>query len=78
MTSYIGMTNLRYMPFDSVDFGFGGPEILGFDYFSRDGMSRLLPNKQDGGVDLYLNYMDANFQVFCQLNEVKMFADVIY
>ncbi|KAI7832920.1 transferase family-domain-containing protein [Kickxella alabastrina] len=78
MTSYIGMTNLRYMPFDSVDFGFGQPVFLGLDYFQKQGISRLLPNKQDGGVDLYLNYMDANFKVFCQLDEVKMLADVIY
>ncbi|KAJ1895676.1 hypothetical protein LPJ66_004449 [Kickxella alabastrina] len=77
-SSYIGMTNLRYMPYYSVDFGFGGPIFLGLDYFQTDGMSRLLLNKQDGGLDLYLNYSDAHFEVFRQLDDIKMFADIIY
>ncbi|KAJ1718169.1 hypothetical protein LPJ61_006785, partial [Coemansia biformis] len=40
-TSYVGLTNLRYMPLHSLDFGAGGPEILSCDHYIREGMLRL-------------------------------------
>ncbi|KAJ1881720.1 hypothetical protein LPJ66_011273 [Kickxella alabastrina] len=77
-SSYIGMTNLRYMPFYTLDFGYGEPSVLGFDYFQMEGTVRLLPNKQDDGLDLYLTFHDAHFDELCQLEDIKTFANVIY
>ncbi|KAJ1800637.1 hypothetical protein LPJ56_006476 [Coemansia sp. RSA 2599] len=78
MTSFVGMTNVRYMPFYTIDFGYGKPSILGFDYFMREGMARVLPNCQDGGVDVVLNYRDEFFQKLCELDDMKKYADIIY
>ncbi|KAI7824571.1 transferase [Kickxella alabastrina] len=77
-SSYISMTNLRYMPFYTLDFGYGEPSVLGFDYFQMEGTVRLLPNKQDDGLDLYLTFHDAHFDELCQLEDIKLFANVIY
>ncbi|KAJ2784061.1 hypothetical protein GGI15_002382 [Coemansia interrupta] len=78
LSSYVGMTNLRYMPFDTVDFGYGGPGVLAFDYYMKDGMIRIIPNKQDEGVDLVLNFRDAHFEEMCKLDDIKKYANVIY
>ncbi|KAJ2601847.1 hypothetical protein GGF40_001100 [Coemansia sp. RSA 1286] len=77
-SSYVGMTNVRYMPFYTIDFGYGKPGILGFDYYMREGMIRVLPNSQDGGVDLVVNFRDEFFEKLCNLEDVKKYADVIY
>ncbi|KAJ2721855.1 hypothetical protein GGI07_003692 [Coemansia sp. Benny D115] len=77
-SAYFGLSNVRYMPFHTIDFGYGVPRILSFDYFTKDGLARLLPNFQDGGVDLFLNYRDENFEVLCQLEDIAKYADVIY
>ncbi|KAJ2903569.1 hypothetical protein GGI21_004417, partial [Coemansia aciculifera] len=60
-TSYFGFTALRYFSFRTIDFGFGSPAILSFDYFVKEGMCRQYPNFQDGGIDLVFNYPDDNF-----------------
>ncbi|KAJ2078860.1 hypothetical protein H4R24_004176, partial [Coemansia sp. RSA 988] len=57
-TSYVGLSNLRYMSLYTIDFGYGGPELLSCDYYIQDGMMRIYPNKQDGGIDLVMNYND--------------------
>ncbi|KAJ2491353.1 hypothetical protein IWW37_002342 [Coemansia sp. RSA 2050] len=77
-TSYLGLTALRYMPFRTLDFGFGGPEILSFDYYVKEGMARMYPNYQDGGIDLIFNYPDANFECLRQDADLAKYADFIY
>ncbi|KAJ2818853.1 hypothetical protein FBU31_005732 [Coemansia sp. 'formosensis'] len=77
-TSYFGLTSLRYLPFRTIDFGFGAPEILSFDYFVKEGMVRMYPNYQDGGVDLILNYPDVNFECLKQDADLAKYADIIY
>ncbi|KAJ2459484.1 hypothetical protein GGF42_001437 [Coemansia sp. RSA 2424] len=77
-TSYFGLTALRYMPFRTVDFGFGSPAILSFDYFIMEGMSRMYPNYQDGGIDLVFNYLDANFEHLKRDADLTKYADIIY
>ncbi|KAJ2742424.1 hypothetical protein GGI20_004499 [Coemansia sp. BCRC 34301] len=77
-TSYFGLTVLRYMPFRTIDFGFGPPAILSFDYFAKEGMSRMYPNYQDGGIDLVLNYPDANFEHLKHDGDLAKYANVIY
>ncbi|KAJ2372194.1 hypothetical protein IW150_004235, partial [Coemansia sp. RSA 2607] len=78
LSSYVGMTSVRYMPFYTVDFGYGAPEILAFDYYMKEGMIRALPNKQDGGVDLVFNFRDSHFEELCKFDDIKKYADVIY
>ncbi|KAJ2854656.1 hypothetical protein J3B02_002565, partial [Coemansia erecta] len=70
-SSFAGMTNVRYMPFYTIDFGYGKPSVLGFDYFMREGMIRVLPNSQDGGVDLVINFRDEFFEKLCGLEDIK-------
>ncbi|KAJ2808804.1 hypothetical protein H4R20_000624 [Coemansia guatemalensis] len=77
-TSYVGLTNLRYMPLYTIDFGYGGPELLSCDYYIRDGMMRIYPNKQDGGIDLVMNYNDKLFQHLDESSDLLQYADVIY
>ncbi|KAJ2710175.1 hypothetical protein H4R19_003878, partial [Coemansia spiralis] len=61
-TAYVGLTNVRYLPLYSLDYGWGGPDILSCDYFIQEGMMRLYANKQDGGIDVILNYPDRCFE----------------
>ncbi|KAJ2463410.1 hypothetical protein GGI03_003866 [Coemansia sp. RSA 2337] len=77
-TSYFGLSALRYMPFRTIDFGFGQPEVLSFDYYVKEGMARLYPNYQDGGVDLIFNYPDANFEYLKQDEDLAKYADFIF
>ncbi|KAJ2416585.1 hypothetical protein GGI10_000849 [Coemansia sp. RSA 2530] len=77
-TSYLGLSSLRYMPFHALDFGFGGPEILSFDYYVKEGMARMYPNYQDGGIDLIFNYPDANFEYLRQDADLAKYADFIF
>ncbi|KAJ2878069.1 hypothetical protein H4R27_005962 [Coemansia aciculifera] len=77
-TSYFGLTALRYMPFRTVDLGFGPPEVLSFDYYVKEGMARMYPNYQDGGIDLIFNYPDANFEYLKQDVDLARYADFIY
>ncbi|KAJ2742425.1 hypothetical protein GGI20_004500 [Coemansia sp. BCRC 34301] len=77
-TSHFGLTVLRYMPFRTIDFGFGPPAILSFDYFAKEGMSRMYPNYQDGGVDLVLNYTEANFNHLKCDEDLSKYAKFIY
>ncbi|KAJ2381131.1 hypothetical protein H4S02_006353 [Coemansia sp. RSA 2611] len=77
-TSYLGLSALRYMPFHALDFGFGGPEILSFDYYVKEGMARMYPNYQDGGIDLIFNYPDANFEYLRQDADLAKYADFIF
>ncbi|KAJ1998118.1 hypothetical protein GGI04_005142 [Coemansia thaxteri] len=77
-TTYFGLSNVRYMPFATIDFGFGSPEILSFDYFVKEGMARMYPNLQDGGVDMILNYPDANFAKLRQHEDLAKYADFIF
>ncbi|KAJ1943514.1 hypothetical protein FBU59_002887 [Linderina macrospora] len=75
--AHIFATNLRYIPFHKADFGTGGPDIISFFYFSREGMLRINPNRQDGGLDLFLNYADANFDKL-RNSELMEYADVVF
>ncbi|KAJ1935245.1 hypothetical protein FBU59_005450 [Linderina macrospora] len=77
-TAYIGTSNLRYMPFHKVDFGTGGPDIISFFYVNREGMIRINPNRQDGGLDLFMNYADANFDKLRNVEELMEYADVVF
>ncbi|KAJ1646376.1 hypothetical protein LPJ64_002121 [Coemansia asiatica] len=77
-SSYLCITSMRYMPIQSIDFGYGKPCITAMDYFFKEGMAHLLANQQDGGVDLYLNYSDKNFKALCQLKDIKKYANIIY
>ncbi|KAJ2309062.1 hypothetical protein IWW55_000033 [Coemansia sp. RSA 2706] len=77
-SSYVGLTNLRYMPLYSIDFGYGGPEILSCDYFTGEGMSRIYANKQDGGIDLVINIKDNMFEYLKTSEELLKYADVIF
>ncbi|KAJ1719465.1 hypothetical protein LPJ53_005779 [Coemansia erecta] len=78
LSSYIGISSVRYMPFYTVDFGYGAPKVLAFDYYTKDGMIRTLPNRQDAGVDLVFNFRDPHFEELCKLEDIKKYADVIY
>ncbi|KAJ1670307.1 hypothetical protein GGF44_001342 [Coemansia sp. RSA 1694] len=77
-TSYFGLSDVRYLAFRAIDFGFGPPEILSLDYFIKEGMSRLYPNYQDGGVDLLFNYPDANFAHLRHDEDLTNYADIIF
>ncbi|KAJ1666498.1 hypothetical protein IW140_004169 [Coemansia sp. RSA 1813] len=77
-SSYLGFSNVRYLPFKTIDFGYGSPEILSFDYFSKEGMCRMYPNFQDGGIDLFINYADACFEHLCKIDLVAKYVDAIY
>ncbi|KAJ2179443.1 hypothetical protein EV181_005904, partial [Coemansia sp. RSA 532] len=77
-TSYVGLTNLRYMPLYSIDFGYGGPEILSNGYFIREGMQRIYSNKQDGGIDLFMNVKDDLFEYLKKSDELLKYADIIF
>ncbi|KAJ1994235.1 hypothetical protein GGI25_003419 [Coemansia spiralis] len=77
-TSYFGFSNVRYMQFKTIDFGFGSPELLSFDYFSKEGMCRMYPNYQDGGIDLFLNYADSNFEHVRKDDFLAKYIDIIY
>ncbi|KAJ2397745.1 hypothetical protein GGI23_003426, partial [Coemansia sp. RSA 2559] len=77
-SSYFGLSNLRYMPFKAIDFGYGSPDILSFDYYSKDGMCRLYPNFQDGGIDLFINYTDACFERLCKIDLIAKYVEAIY
>ncbi|KAJ2611745.1 hypothetical protein H4S08_003016 [Coemansia sp. RSA 1365] len=76
--SYVGLTNLRYLPMYTIDFGYGGPELLSCDYFVKDGMMRIYPNKQDGGIDLVMNYSDKLFEHLDDSSGLLQYADIIY
>ncbi|KAJ2784724.1 hypothetical protein H4R18_000939 [Coemansia javaensis] len=77
-SSYVGLTNLRYMSLDQLDFGWGGPEILACDYYVRDGMMRLHANLQDGGLDIFLNYTDRRFAHLKESPDLLKYVDVIF
>ncbi|KAJ2558613.1 hypothetical protein EV175_000707 [Coemansia sp. RSA 1933] len=77
-STYIGFSNVRYLPFKTIDFGYGSPEILSFDYFSKEGMCRMYPNFQDGGIDLFINYDDACFDHFCKTDIIAKYIDAVY
>ncbi|KAJ2356817.1 hypothetical protein IWW50_001775 [Coemansia erecta] len=77
-TSYVGLTNLRYMPLYSIDFGYGGPELLSCDFYISEGMSRIYANKQNGGIDLHMNIKDDLFEFLNKSNELLEYADVIF
>ncbi|KAJ1719466.1 hypothetical protein LPJ53_005780 [Coemansia erecta] len=77
-SSYLCITNMRYMPLESIDFGYGAPCIHAMDYSFKEGMAHLLANRQDGGLDLYLNYCDKNFKEFVELDDIKKYVSVIY
>ncbi|KAJ1959533.1 hypothetical protein GGI12_004289, partial [Dipsacomyces acuminosporus] len=77
-TSFVGISNVRHMPFYTIDFGYGAPEILSFDHYTKEGMVRMCPNKQDGGVDLFINYPDANFEQLKTIDDLMRYVDVIF
>ncbi|KAJ2355492.1 hypothetical protein IWW50_005055 [Coemansia erecta] len=76
--SYVGLSNLRYMPLYLIDFGYGGPEILSCGLYIREGMSRIFANRQNGGIDLYMNIKDNLFEFLSKSNELLEYADVIF
>ncbi|KAJ1854625.1 hypothetical protein GGH12_004162 [Coemansia sp. RSA 1822] len=77
-TSYVGLTNLRHMPMHLIDFGHGNPEILSNGYFIREGMQRIYSNKQDGGIDLFMNVKDDLFEYLKKSDELLKYADIIF
>ncbi|KAJ1781735.1 hypothetical protein LPJ62_005709, partial [Coemansia sp. RSA 2167] len=77
-TSYVGISNVRYMPMHLIDFGYGGPDILSSAYFIREGMQRIYSNKQDGGIDLFINVKDDLFEYLKKSDELLEYADVIF
>ncbi|KAJ2157718.1 hypothetical protein IWW41_005629, partial [Coemansia sp. RSA 2522] len=77
-TSYVGISNVRYMPMHLIDFGYGGPDILSSAYFIREGMQRIYSNKQDGGIDLFINVKDDLFEYLKKSDELLQYADVIF
>ncbi|KAJ2663579.1 hypothetical protein IWW48_001262 [Coemansia sp. RSA 1200] len=77
-SSYLGFSNVRYLPFKTIDFGYGSPSILAFDYFSKEGMCRMYPNFQDGGVDLFINYTDACFSHLRKNELMAKYVDFIF
>ncbi|KAJ2159409.1 hypothetical protein GGF46_003045 [Coemansia sp. RSA 552] len=77
-TSYVGMTNLRYLPLFTLDFGDGGPDVVTCDYYIREGMARIYANKQDGGIDVYMNYKDELFRHLKESSELLKYADIVF
>ncbi|KAJ2425091.1 hypothetical protein GGF47_002650 [Coemansia sp. RSA 2524] len=77
-TSYVGISNVRYMPMHLIDFGYGGPDILSSAYFIREGMQRIYSNKQDGGIDLFMNVKDDLFEYLKKSDELLKYADIIF
>ncbi|KAJ2715499.1 hypothetical protein H4R19_001168 [Coemansia spiralis] len=77
-TAYVGMSNVRYLPLYSLDYGWGGPDILSCDYFIQEGMMRLYANKQDGGIDVILNYPDRCFEHLQKSDDLLRYADPIF
>ncbi|KAJ2850476.1 hypothetical protein IWW36_001856 [Coemansia brasiliensis] len=77
-SSYVGLSNLRYMPFYTIDFGYGGPEILSCHYYPREGMMRIYNNKQDGGIDLFINGKSEIFKHIQSSEELLKYAEVIF
>ncbi|KAI8320260.1 hypothetical protein GQ54DRAFT_318185 [Martensiomyces pterosporus] len=67
-------SNVRHMAFYTIDFGYGPPEILSFDYYTKEGMVRM----QDGGVDLFMNYADASFEQLRTVDDLMKYVDVIF
>ncbi|KAJ1964934.1 hypothetical protein GGI12_001096, partial [Dipsacomyces acuminosporus] len=76
--SFVGLSNIRHMPFCTVDFGHGAPEIISFDHYTKEGMVLMCSNKQDGGVDLFINYPDANFEQLKTINDLMKYVSVIF
>lgn len=77
-TSYFCLSNVRYLPFQDIDFGNGKPEIVCFDHFFKEGLSRLCQNYQDGGVDLFMNYRNAHFALLKKNPDVVKYGDVVF
>ncbi|KAJ1839285.1 hypothetical protein LPJ73_006816 [Coemansia sp. RSA 2703] len=78
LSSYLCISNIRYMPLKAIDFGNGAPCITAMNYFFKEGMAYLYSNYQNGGLDLYLNYRDKNFKEFVELDDIKKYVNVIY
>ncbi|KAI9506580.1 hypothetical protein GGI25_003420 [Coemansia spiralis] len=77
-SSYILLSYLRHLPFNALDFGYGAPNILSFDYFSKEGMCRVYPNYKDDGIDLFINYWDAHFEHLRKDQFLAKYVDFIY
>ncbi|KAJ1732460.1 hypothetical protein LPJ61_002030, partial [Coemansia biformis] len=52
--------------------------ILSCDHYIREGMLRLFANKQDGGVDVVMNYRDSCFSYLKASADLLKYADVIF
>ncbi|KAJ2455901.1 hypothetical protein EV183_000517 [Coemansia sp. RSA 2336] len=77
-TSFVGLTNLRYMPLYTIDFGCGRPAILSCSYYSREGMMRIYNDRQDGGINLFINAKDDIFKHIKCSKELLKYAEVIF
>ncbi|KAJ2495537.1 hypothetical protein GGH96_006358 [Coemansia sp. RSA 1972] len=53
------------------------PEILSNGYFIREGMQRIYSNKQDGGIDLFMNIKDDLFEHLKKSDKLLKYAGVI-
>ncbi|KAJ2850469.1 hypothetical protein IWW36_001849 [Coemansia brasiliensis] len=76
-SSYVGLSDVRYMSLHTIDFGYGSPEILACSY-PCEGMMRIYTNKQDGGINLFINAKNHIFEHVQSSKELLKYAEVIF